>query len=291
VDVSGGRGGSAVCPNVAPGSDNPPRAAQGVAGLGVGAESAGIGAMDGWAPLFGPAPNICNQSVCCGLADINVPSSFVGAGGNGSPGAHGQTGSAGAGCSDALGRFSGPSWTPGSALSGSGGSAGAGGGGGGAGGGVLLSWDSACAYPDGIGGGGGGGGGGGCGGQAGVPGSSGGHSIALLISSSTGSLAPITLNGITLNPSRGGRGGDGGAGGNGSSGGQGGKGGALLSNFVPDTITLAGVYAGGTGGQGGNGGAGGAGGGGCGGGSIGLWVSGLSSLPPSANSWGYGVVK
>ena len=271
-DVSGGVGGQASCPvfERVQGS--------GAAGNTVAVKAGGgAGGQDSKGPITGTGGG-CSRDVCCGLADFSVPTSFHGPSA-GQNGGDGLVGSAGTGCSDALGLFSAGAWVGGKGTAGSAGIPGAGGGGGGAGGGVQMSFmDGVCEFPDGLGGGGGGGGGGGCGGGAGREGTSGGPSVALLIVQPSA----FSLDGVVLQPAHGGGGGPGGAGGDGGLGGSGAAGG-LIAPELRTTPTLAGPFPGARGGSGGAGGPGGGGGGGCGGSSVGLWL--VGGAPANLASW------
>jgi len=281
VDVSGGAGGTAICPEAL---GFPPRTQpegdDGAAPAG-GADPGrgGQGGMDTRGPITGFS---CPGTICCGLADFTVPTNFEGPR-PGGRGEDGNPGRAGAGCTDTLGRFLGSGrWQPGRAGDGAAGRPGAGGGGGGAGGGAEIAFDADfCAFADGLGGGGGGGGAGGCGGEPGGAGGSGAVSVGILIlrpdddddddGGGASRTLPRNLVGVQVRPAAGGRGGDGGAGGEGGRGGAGAAGGSVPRS-ERDTPTLAGTAAGGNGGDGGNGGNGGGGGGGCGGSSVAVWV-------------------
>jgi hypothetical protein len=267
--VDGGAGGSPSCPTFAEFQPS------GARGRGTGGGAGGEGGQDSQGPITGVS---CPEDVCCGLADFTVPTDFRGPQ-SGNPGRDGTDGSPGRGCRDALGDFSGDTWSGEMPTAGSAGDAGAGGGGGGGGGGAEMTWSPPrCEWPDGLGGGGGGGGAGGCGGERGEPGTSGGPSVAILVRYSARAALP-SIRGVQIAPRDGGRGGDGGAGGDGGLGGTGAFGGALAREDR-STPPLAGPFPGGRGGRGGNGGAGGGGGGGCGGGSVGIWVTGLGSTEP-----------
>lgn len=272
IDVRGGNGGQASCPEMSAFQGTGERGRASLASAG---GPGGSGGQDARGPITG---NGCNETVCCGLADFEVPSLFQGPTA-GDSGRDGTTGTAGRGCSDARGSFQGGAWVGDRGTPGAAGSPGGGGGGGGAGGGVEMNFrDVLCEFADGLGGGGGGGGAGGCGGGAGNAGSSGAPSVALL----TVDPAAFTLEDVLLVPARGGRGGPGGAGGDGGLGGAGAAGG-LVAPELRTTPTLAGTYPGARGGSGGTGGPGGGGGGGCGGSSVGIWVVGRE--PASVASW------
>lgn len=272
IDVSGGAGGDSGCPrdtlSTQPDGEigNGPKGTPGGAG--------GTGGSDAEGPIFPGTGSGCRQSVCCGLADFLVDTSYKIAG-NGNPGRAGADGDGGAGCTDPLGKFQSNGWTYTMGKPGSSGGPGSGGGGGGAGGGAAIEWVVGdCPYPDGLGGGGGAGGSGGCGGSGGASGTSGGPSVGIFLSySGAGALLFGTPNisNVTFIIGNGGHGGHGGHGGDGGQGGAGAKGGALLpeERIIPP---LSGATSGGRGGSGGSGGAGGGGGGGCGGSSIAIWA-------------------
>ena len=267
VDLSGGRGGGAVCPHFA---EVQPRGdtGSGPGGGGVG----GRGGVDSQGPIVDSVG--CHLPICCGLADFTVPldMGYAGDGGNGSAG---DAGGAGRGCSEASGSFDATSWSPGQASDGGRGHPGSGGGGGGAGGGAEMEWyDSECEFADGLGGGGGGGGAGGCGGEGGTPGTSGGPSVGVLVTYSGPGreVSPPTLDDLTVLSGDGGAGGRGGAGGDGGAGGAGGAGGNLPREERTNP-SLAGPTPGAHGGQGGAGGPGGGGGGGCGGMTVGVLLN------------------
>ena len=269
VNVSGGPGGSAVCP-----------VAREFAGTGATGRSAAGGnggpGGNGGQDVIGPIVrgDSCSQDICCGLADFSVAGDLAYPQA-GMPGGDGRSGNAGSACSDPLGAFNAASWNPGAASPGGSGGPGGGGGGGGAGGGAEINWTAvACQFADGIGGGGGGGGGGGCGGLGGGAGQAGGIALALLVRGTRVAALP-TIQNVSLMAADAGNGGDGGAGGDGGLGGGGGLGGDI-ENALRSTPTLAGVMSGQRGGKGGNGGAGGGGGGGCGGSSVGIWITGVA---------------
>jgi hypothetical protein len=277
VDVSGGAGGAASCPQVNDANGSVGSQGTGNAGRApaAGAGSGGRGGQDAHGPIKGTG---CNRDVCCGLADFSVPTDYQGPGPGGN-GGDGTLGAAGAGCTNARGRFTDGVWNGVRGTAGQSGVPGAGGGGGGAGGGVVMDFmTGVCEFADGLGGGGGGGGAGGCGGGAGREGTSGAPSVALLLANP----GAFTMIDTLLAPSRGGRGGPGGAGGDGGLGGVGANGG-LVAPELRTTPTLAGTYPGARGGSGGAGGPGGGGGGGCGGPSVGIWV--VGSEPTNTAEW------
>lgn len=206
VDVSGGAGGSAICPVF---MAQQPR---GETGRGPRGAVGGAGGNDSQGPISGLA---CSAPVCCGLADFTVYDGFLGPQ-PGVSGGDGNSGTSGRGCADAFGRFDGDRWVPDVATPGTDGSAGSGGGGGGAGGGSEYeSTPPDCEWPDALGGAGGGGGGGGCAGRSGLPGTSGGPSAAVVLRYTSAPVGVPTFRDLVFAPSDGGRGGDGGAGGDG----------------------------------------------------------------------------
>jgi hypothetical protein len=277
--VSGGAGGATRCPVWKD------RAANGDDGSGIGAGPGGEGGTDLRGPTAG-GTSTCPQSVCCGLADFDVPSPYIQAA-PGTDGVAGFAGGPGAACTDPLGTFgvsmatdangaaiSSARWSPGAAAAGSDGAPGGGAGGGGAGGGVEIGFRAgSCEFPDGLGGGGGGGGAGGCGGDGGQPGESGGAAVGVLVFARAVAELP-RMSRLQIVTDSGAVGGDGGAGGDGGPGGAGAAGGQLARELL-STPTLAGAAPGEPGGNGGTGGPGGAAGGGCGGSSVGIWLSGL----------------
>jgi hypothetical protein len=271
VTVSGGNGGTAVCP------DYEAMASAGTQGLGLG--GAGGPGGPGGVDLRGPieSGDSCPSAVCCGLADFSVPgTSFLAT--PGSPGGDGADGSAGAACMSPAGTFtSDGAWLASGAQRGTAGGPGGGGGGGGAGGGAEIKWfDDLCEFSDGLGGGGGGGGAGGCGGSAGEAGQSGGPSVAVLVRLGAQTKLPVIENCLLFTEG----GGDGGDGGNGGDGGLGGSGafGGKLESAERVTPSLAGPSGGERGGKGGDGGPGGGGGGGCGGNTVGIWIAGTGGM-------------
>ncbi len=201
-----------------------------------------------------------------GVANAGAGSSGMGTAGHpGAPGSSGLAGSAGA-PAQASGGFSATGYAPIAGGDGSAGHVGQGGGGGGA--------SSAAALSGCIGASGGAGGAGGCGGGAGHGGKGGGASIALVVWSSSVSLATVTLT--SGSGGNGGKGGDAGYGGNG---GTGADGGARLGGAIG---------AAGNGGAGGNGGDGGAGAGGNGGPSYALVYSGAPPVSSDGTTLAHG---
>lgn len=287
TDVSGGDGGTAVCPdfnesspprcpqlygegqtvmdieNGSPGKNNPSNS-----GLG---GSAGFDAIitSYWSTLLGTCLNQTDFSYCtrCMLPDGSMQ------GADGLDGHKGEDGSPGSGCNNP-GFVSGGEWKGMSGSDGKNGANGGGGGGGGAGGGVETYGCEATnppssGYSD-IGGSGGGGGSGGCGATGGKGGGPGGGSFGIFIVFDSSPLSVPTVSDSVIVPGRGGAGGNGGLGGVGGAGGAGASGGL---NGAGNMLTFC-APGGGHGGTGGAGGHGGGGGGGCGGPAYGLFVYG-----------------
>ncbi len=275
VDVSGGGGGAAACPETGCVNGSPCGNA-GCTDFTVGgvcdfdavlraavpnpAPTAGRGPMPGArAVLTYNAPT--NRRVC-NFCDDNptLPRDSA----NGGDGGSGADGGAGLGCSSgpvldaASGRLTGAAGTEGSA-----GQNGSGGGGASAGAGydVIGGTDPGCT--DRSGGSGGGGGSGGCGAPGASGGTGGGTSAGVVVRLAPGSTRGPTFTDVRVVTASGGRGGDGGVGADGGSGGVGGNGG--VGRFWC-------ARTGGRGGDGGRGGAGGGGGGGCGGGAHAVYV-------------------
>ncbi|MBL8786974.1 MAG: hypothetical protein JNJ59_18865 [Deltaproteobacteria bacterium] len=284
VDVSGGVGGTAICPdfNEASGEGICPQASSqtqkaveaGLTGKGPTAATGGAGGLDLYINRKdGPySASVCvDANANCGVC--HVPEGIA-SGGNGVSGAAGASGQAGAGCLIDGGQVIAHRWTSGDGGSGTDGGPGSGGGGGGAGGGVetLGCATQPAAYSD-LGGSGGGGGSGGCGATGGTGGGGGGGSFGIFLSWSSAPASVPTLRDNTVRPGRGGAGGLGGLGGTGGAGGAPGLGGVSGSGN-PATYCAP---SGGTGGAGGLGGHGGGGGGGCGGASFGIYAAGGSA--------------
>ena len=270
IDVSGGGGGTSVCPDYDDSGSQPysPPITQAPAPGEAGASGHGVtsatGGTPGWDFLKWSA------QVCANCISPPPPNTWAGA--DGEDGAIGEDGTGGVGCTDTLGKILAGEWVPYQPTGGGPGTHGAGGGGGGAGGGVELS---ACG--DGgtdLGGSGGGGGSGGCSGGAGASATSGGGSFAVFMTWSGTATSTPMLTGNLIRSGSGGNGGAGGQGGVGGSGGAGASGGA--SGAANPTTLCAGQ--GGHGGSGGGGGHGGGGGGGCGGPSYGLFAAGQGGL-------------
>ncbi|WP_437538307.1 hypothetical protein WME79_20260 [Sorangium sp. So ce726] len=191
-------------------------------------------------------------------------------GGDGAPGATGQTGARG---SDTVLMLAGIRGGDGGI-----GTSGARGQGGGGGGGSKAGQFCAAgggSYDNGVGASGGGGGAGGCGGKGGGGGKAGGSSIGIL---SLGTR--LALTGVNITVSAAGRGGTGGDGKRGGTGGSGAIGGSVGADTGP------GARKGCDGGPGGAGGDGGAGGGGRGGHAVGIAYATAASAPASVQFTG-----
>ncbi len=279
IDVSGGNGGTTVCP--AFDEDNPPpqcpyypyvqsinSAEPGAKGQGPGGATGGLPGADAYIDSYKGIITQCfSDKMGCNICHVPVKQMY---GDDGGQGLDGQAGGGGPGCAQVKGNMQAGIWQPVSGDDGDGGDSGGGGGGGGAAGGVEVHDCTAtsAAYSD-LGGSGGGGGSGGCGGSGGKGGGSGGGSFAVFLVIAPGFGVPEMI-GNTLTGGNGGQGGTGGPAGSGGPGGQGGKGGQSGEN---QTSTFCSAK-GGNGGAGGNGGHGGGGGGGCGGPSVLLAIAG-----------------
>jgi hypothetical protein len=253
--VSGGDGGSSVCPdqNIQEGSG------------GNGANNGGLGGPGGWGHY--------TPSSCYPTADVPE----TGTEGRDGVIQNNGDGNGGMGCleSEALGEVIDGEWRSGSGSLGTHGQHGTGGGGGGGGGGQQLSFG----YD--IGGSGGGGGSGGCAAQRGGGGNGGGGSFGIFIYFDTLSPSRLTeLPTVTNNSIHRNLGGNGGDGGNGGAGGDPGAGalGGGLSDFDGPSFC---IFPGAKGGFGSRGGHGGGGGGGCGGASYDIVAWGLGGLAPN----------
>lgn len=271
VEISGGNGGNASCPDTGcqvgvpcpnGGCDdymedgecdykqmsdaaipNPPAED----GMGPGGGAGGALTYD--------APTIRSENTYC--ADDPALRRPGGGGGNG---AEGENGQGGLGCSDPEGLLDLTTglWTTGDGTDGTDGTDGAGGGGGTQGNGYDAL--QSAGFHDGnnsdhLGGAGGGGGSGGCGSPGATGGTGGGSSIGILVTLTPEGQGP-EIHHVRILPGVAGDGGDGGIGGAGGApgaGGTGGEGGFWCARR------------GGRGGDGGKGGDGGGGGGGCGG--------------------------
>ena len=279
-EVSGGNGGTAVCPDyddfgVQPFDGTATQTSSVVESGESGALSVGSygsGGNPGFDSLLSQTPSGC--AICKGFTGVE---GATGTGTTGGSGAAGEYGAAGQACVSEQGTIVAGYWQGAPSGAGAPGLPGGGGGGGGAGGGVeSLGCEATSAKYSDIGGSGGGGGGGGCGGGGGQPGTPGGGSFSLFISfTGIASELPILSNLILRRGygGQGGHGGSGGVGGAGGNGGNGGTGGKLPAASNPDWC----ANSGGVGGDGGGGGHGGGGGGGCGGVSYALFVHGASS--------------
>ncbi|MEY3012501.1 MAG: hypothetical protein RIT45_1236 [Pseudomonadota bacterium] len=280
VDVSGGAGGDAICPDFHDDIDPPlcavdadwkqthKSAELGKNGKG---SKAGKGGTAGWDSTIEPMDGKLTKCkadfegcIKCETGD------HKNTGTSGTDGDDGTTGNAGA-AQTSVGAAVAASFEPPTGGAGGNGGHGSGGGGGGAAGGIeVIGCQQNAGFTD-IGGSGGGGGAGGCGGRGGKGGQGGGASVALWVAPATGGAIP-TVSGLVL---IGGTGGAGGAGGAGGLGGFGGFGGGAGQGSPGQSKTFCTVR-GGNGGGGGNGGHGGGGAGGRGGPS---WLLATVSMP------------
>ena len=269
-EVSGGTGGTAVCPQMDEEGAAPlcpskpylqlPKAAElGKAGAGSGGGTGGASGADSYIDSNKGSVTLCKGSISCNTCLVPVMPRDGADGGVGQPGAQGGAGASGVAAK--AGIVSSGLWQPIAAGDGEFGKPGSGGGGGGAAGGVEVH-DCATAtsqFTD-IGGSGGGGGSGGCAGSGGKGGLGGGGSFAIFVVAG-GATSPPVLWGCSLAAGNGGAGGNGGPAGSGGAGGSGGSGGASAEDQQKTFCTSKG----GNGGYGGPGGHGGGGGGGAGG--------------------------
>jgi len=274
--VSGGAGGSGICPDYDESGSQPKSipynqsfagSETGKAGSGA---APGTGGDPGYDALIAASASNCN---ICNVPKVPDGSQFLPSlGVDGEDGTAGNDGSGAGGCVAPAGAASGNLWisTPGSW--GSDGANGSGGGGGGAGGGVetIGCGNVALMKHTDVGGSGGGGGSGGCAGTGAEGGSSGGGSFAVFVVGDPLATSVPVLDNNTMQTGFGGDGGDGGSGGVGGEAGKGEAGGG--SGESEGSAWCA--DAGGHGGNGGNGGHGGGGGGGCGGPSFAIFLSG-----------------
>ncbi len=268
VDVSGGDGGTSICPVAgtcfAEALSPPTETENGKSGFGPAPGSGGLGGTDTLR-----RENPCGVGVECNACTVPLANAF---GLSAENGGEGGEGTSGVGCSERWGTLLGGHFHLLGGAQGGDGAPGSGGGGGGAAGGVDAD-DSGCSENDLLGGSGGGGGSGGCGGIGGGGGAAGGGAFGIFVAfSAPPGSAPIVVG----NALHGGTGGSGGGGGGGGAGGPGGKHGKRGA-----ATTAAGAMCqeeGGAGGQGGRGGAGGGGGGGCGGPAAGIYVVGHGAL-------------
>jgi hypothetical protein len=251
VNISGGNGGAADCPNT---NNQQP---SGAVGSGPVPGAGGPGGHD----RYSSSPN-CSTFNTGG---------FSAAGLDGTDGPKGPNGSAGTGGLQANGQVSALNYVAASGASGANGVPGSGGGGGGAGGGADVG--AGCSGDgDATGGSGGGGGAGGAPGGGGGSGFGAGGAIGVFLyfDSAPSGLPDLLSNKILL-----GAGGDGGKGGDGGTGGEGGLG--ASGGPVSGSLAFA-MGSGGMGGNGGAGGHGGGGGGGAGGPSYGILCVGATAL-------------
>ncbi|MEM7449265.1 MAG: hypothetical protein AAF355_13575 [Myxococcota bacterium] len=278
VDVGGGDGGFADCPNLGCVNGSPCGNAgctdytvDGVCDLDAALATAvsNPAAADG----RGPAPGLAGEVTysaptnrgTCNFCDDNPSLRRIGD--DGEDGGNGQDGASGAGCAAPPQiDFSSGRVRASNGTSGTGGTVGSGGGGGTGGAGYSVIGGTFPTCFDRSGGSGGGGGAGGCGAPGAEAGRGGGSSVGV-------SIRLLNLSGPSFDEVRiltasGGAGGDGGAGASGGAGGSGGNGG---------TVEFFCSRNGGRGGDGGSGGSGGGGGGGCGGGSHGIFLAGTGS--------------
>jgi hypothetical protein len=275
VEVSGGAGGAAACPET--GCFN------GSACGNAGCTDFTVGGVCDFAAVLraavpNPAPGAgrgtspgaagvltynapTNRGVCNFCDDNPTLPRDSAHGGDGSPG---SDGGAGNGCTSgpvldtASGRISG-----GAGTGGGDGANGSGGGGASAGAGYDVIGGTTGTCSDRSGGSGGGGGSGGCGAPGATGGTGGGTSVGIAVRLASGSFRGPIFENVRVVTASGGRGGDGGIGADGGIGGTGGIGG-IGRHWCART--------GGRGGDGGRGGAGGGGGGGCGGSSHAVYV-------------------
>ncbi len=268
IDVSGGGGGTAICPDYhdkisapacpvdADWSQTTDAIEPGGAGKGPAGGAGGTAGADSYIDRSNGLTTQCKASyygcIKCETGKHKTTGASGADGASGTAGAPGVAGSAAGSLKS--GRFS-----PLTSSGGGAGGHGSGGGGGGAAGGVEVHGCTQQSGRDDIGGSGGGGGSGGCGGVGGSGGQGGGGSFALWIIAAPSGIP--TAQGLILRGGSGGAGGQGGPGGLGGYGGFGGKGGLSAAGAGKTFCTSKG----GSGGSGGNGGHGGGGAGGAGG--------------------------
>jgi len=282
-DVSGGIGGSAICPDYSeadaagacPVTGTQTSTAEETGGAGNG-DTPGAGGAAGFdsykIPKLDGACGDPDSPGACGVCSGPQDGLGTKAGSVGDAGAAGTAGTSGTGCDAAAGAVVNGLWVAGDGEVGGDGANGSGGGGGGAGGGVEQTGCLQYVVFGGLdlGGSGGGGGSGGCGGTAGTGGTGGGGSFGIFLTwTAPDPTSTPTISGNVITRSTGGDGGAGGPGGGGGAGASGGAGGPESSG---DVALVGCAPAGGDGGDGGNGGAGGGGGGACGGASFGIFV-------------------
>jgi len=276
VDVSGGAGGDAVCPDyneLGPDSACPVEEEQQPLAkeYGIGGFPAGTGGMGG-EPGRDATQTVLFDGKFCNWDPLNCNychiSLWGNEGHNGISGQAGKHGTGGAACSPVGGTVTAGEWTSIAGGSGAAGAPGVGGGGGGAGGGVETYGCFDVIGGDDLGASGGGGGSGGCSGSSGTPGKGAGGAFGIFVVFSNQAASGPSLQQNSVKTGLGGAGGSGGKGGVGGTGGWGGSGGA--SGAGDQWLWCAGE--GGNGGNGGNGGSGGGGGGACGGNAVGVYV-------------------
>ena len=284
TDVSGGSGGTAICPNHDENTDavmfcrddmvtqTSTDAEYGKSGGGGMGGAGGVPGADAYIDAkYGPYNGFaCAFPTLQNCASCNLPGTDK----EGSPGLNGTggvVGEAGGACTAIAGSVINHRWQSGAGELGGNGTHGNGGGGGGAAGGIETYGCSEhyAKFHD-IGGSGGGGGSGGCAGSQGVFGEGGGGSFAVFLSWSMPPASHPVITGNLISRGNGGFGGNGGPGGTGGAGGFGGNGGPADQSAGATYCTAGG----GNGGGGGHGGHGGGGGGGCGGVSFGIYVAG-----------------
>ncbi len=277
TNVSGGAGGTAICPDFDEASVPPVcpdfKAVQnskpeeyGKNGQGPSPGKGGIPGGDAYIDPNDGVTTSCIKYKAIGCNDCMVALKAL-YGLDGKAGTNGSSGNSGTGGSG--GQVVGGVWVGGTGYAGGAGGPGSGGGGGGAAGGVEVI---GCLQVDGfsdIGGSGGGGGSGGCGGTGGQGGGAGGGSFTVFIIA-----APSGMPILSANTLLGGKGGNGGTGGTGGYGGLPGAAGFGGSGAEDNMKTFCGTK-GGAGSSGGHGGHAGGGGGGAGGAAVLIGVSGV----------------
>lgn len=285
IDVSGGAGGTAICPEFhdkidAPACPVDAEWSQAIAPIEPGADGLGPSGGKGGAPGADSYIDRSNGIVTkCKATYYGCIKCETGnqktTGASGADGLDGKAGASGKAMSS-LGGVKSGKFEPLTSGEGGAGGSGSGGGGGGAAGGVEVKGCLQQSGRDDIGGSGGGGGSGGCGGTGGAGGSGGSGAFALWVVAAPSGLPVVSL--VRLRGGKGGAGGQGGPGGLGGYGGFGGKGGVSAANSGKSFCTSKG----GSGGSGGNGGHGGGGGGGAGGPSWPLVGVGMSKAALNA---------
>ncbi len=273
IDVSGGGGGTSVCPAAPVPVNSSPQTSLSREYGAAGVNGGGAGGEPGW-----------DQRVSASCTSVGASNTHDSFGADGASGSNGTDGVAGGACVAGPGTVFDGHWVGPAAGAAVDGGHGRGGGGGGAGGGVDVH---TCADKKPVvSGSGGGGGSGGCGGTAGAAGGTGGGSFAIFLAYAS---APVALPTISNNVVFRGRGGPGGAGGAGGVGGFGGVGGLRgPSNRGTDSSGASiplncCASAGGNGAAGGIGGQGPGGSGGCGGASLAIYISSNALATPRTN--------